>query len=104
MNMAPSLGEIRYMDRGNAFAVISAFDPENYRVAWKADMLPGFLLKSERWQMLTIDEATGQTKYENFEVFGGVLAYLVRYLAEAKIKAGFKAATDSLKKRAEETK
>jgi len=102
-NMALGLEEPRYFDRGNAFVVISTLDSENYRVAWKTDMLPSFLLISERWQILTVDEVTGQTKYETFEVFDGVLAYLVKFFVGAKLAAGFKAAADSLKKRAEET-
>jgi len=103
-NMAPSLSEPRSSDRGDAFVVVSTFDPENYRVAWKSDMLPSFLLNTERWQILTVDEATGQTKYETFEVFGGIVAYLVRFMVGAKLVVGFKAAADSLKNRVEEKK
>ncbi|KDR78383.1 hypothetical protein GALMADRAFT_245543 [Galerina marginata CBS 339.88] len=102
-NMAVGLEEPRYRDRGDAFVVISTMDSENYRVAWKTDMLPSFLLLTERWQILTVDEATGQTKYETFEVFDGLLAYFVKFFVGTKLVAGFNAAAESLKKRAEES-
>jgi len=104
VSMMPTLSEPRYIDRGNAFVVVSTYDPENYRVAWKADMLPSFLLNTERWQTLTVDEATGHTKYETFEFFGGILAYITKFMVGSKLAVCFQAAADSLKKRAEETK
>ena len=101
-NMAPSLSEPSYMNRGDAFCIVSHFEPENYRVAWKSDMMPSFLLATERWQILTVDEATGKTKYETFEVFDGLLAYFVKFFVGAKLEKGFVAAGESLKKYSEE--
>ncbi|KAF8901018.1 hypothetical protein CPB84DRAFT_1708650 [Gymnopilus junonius] len=103
-NMEPSLSEPSYANRGNAFVVVSHFEPENYRVAWKSDMYPSFLLATERWQILTVDEVTGKTKYENFEVFDGILAYFVKFFVGAKLAKGFVAAGESLKAHAEEMK
>lgn len=103
-NMAPGTEpeEPRHADRGDAFCIISTYDPVNYRVGWKSRMMPGFLLSAYRWQALHVDETTGMTRYENTEVFGGLLAYFIKYFVGPKLVKGFQGAGDSLKKRAEE--
>lgn len=102
-NMAPKdvPEDPSYWDKGNAYAVISTLEPEIYRVAWTAAMYPHFILNTVRTQALSIDEATGKTKYENREVFGGLLAYIVKFVAGAKLVKGFAGAAESLKKHAE---
>uniref|UniRef100_A0A8H7XLR2 Uncharacterized protein n=1 Tax=Psilocybe cubensis TaxID=181762 RepID=A0A8H7XLR2_PSICU len=88
-------------DRGDAFAMISMLEPENYRISWTAAMFPYFILRSLRTQALSVDKETGMTKYENFEAFGGLLAYLIRYMSSEQLKKGFAGAANSLKKQAE---
>ncbi|KAF8909669.1 hypothetical protein CPB84DRAFT_1765153 [Gymnopilus junonius] len=84
INTALTLSEPGVLDGGSAFAVVSTFDPENYR----------YLLNTERWQILSVDEATGKTKYETHEFFDGILRII-------KIAKGFQAAADTLKERVE---
>ncbi|KAF9562909.1 hypothetical protein CPC08DRAFT_706433 [Agrocybe pediades] len=102
-NMAPGdkPEEPKGSNRGDAFCVISTYDPVNYRVGWKSRMMPEFLLSAYRWQALHIDEATGKTRYENTEVFNGLLGYFIKYFVGSKLARGFQGAADSLKKRAE---
>ncbi|KAJ3503009.1 hypothetical protein NLJ89_g8626 [Agrocybe chaxingu] len=102
VNMPPKLGEPGWFGSGSAFVTISTLDPENYRAAWKTAGMPYFILHTERWQALSVDETTGKTKYENIEAFGGLAAYLVRLFVGTKLKVGFVAAAECLKKRAEE--
>lgn len=101
MNPGETPEDPSYRDKGNAFAMISTLEPENYRVAWTAAMYPNFVLRTVRIQALSIDEATGMTKYENREAFGGILAYVVKFLAGEKLVKGFAGAANSLKKHAE---
>jgi len=102
VNMPPKLGEPGWFGGGSAFVSIENLDHENYRAAWATAGVPYFILHTKRWQSLSVDENTGKTKYENLEAFGGILAYLVRFFVGAKLRLGFQAAADSLKKRAEE--
>ncbi|KAF8966894.1 hypothetical protein BDZ97DRAFT_1657011 [Flammula alnicola] len=103
VNMPPTMEEPGWFGANSAFTIISAMDPENYRVAWKFAGLPSFLLHTERWQALSVDEATGKTKYETIEVFGGIMAYIVKFFSREKLVAGFQAVADALKSRAEQT-
>ncbi|KAF8154106.1 hypothetical protein B0H34DRAFT_720351 [Crassisporium funariophilum] len=102
VNMPPTLEEAGMFGKSSAFVTVTTLDPTNYRVAWCTAGMPRFLLHTERWQALSVDEATGKTKYETIEVFGGILAYFVRFFVGSKLSVGFKAAADTLKKRAEE--
>jgi hypothetical protein len=45
--------------------------------------------------------ADGNTKYETREVFGGILAYIVMFFFQAKLKLSFDAMGVALKERAE---
>lgn len=102
VNLTPKLGEPSWLfSRGSAFVEIDTLDHENFRVSWSAVNMPSFLLRSRRWQTLSVDENTGKTKYYNVEAFGGLLAYLVRLLLGSKLKVCFQAAAEDLKTRAE---
>lgn len=79
-----------------AFERITVVDSENYRLAWANVEMPRFLLAAERWQILTI-EGNNQVKYESVEVFGGLLAHLVKFLLYEKLELGFKAHAKGLK-------
>jgi len=79
--------------------LVTVIDHDNYRAAWVYDVLPRWLLCTERWQTLSF--ADGKTKYETREVFGGVLAYIVMFFFQAKLKLSFDAMGVALKERAE---
>jgi len=100
VNLPPKLGE---PGASSTLVVIENLDHENYRVVWTTADHPYFLLHAKRWQSLSVDEDTGKTKFENFEVFSGILAYLVRFFVGAKLRLAFEAVADALKKRAEES-
>lgn len=101
MNPGEVPEEPGYWDKGNAFVFISTLEPEIHRIAWTTAMYPSWILHTVRTQALSIDEATGKTKYENREVFSGILAYVVKFVAGAKLMKGFAGAANSLKKHAE---
>lgn len=86
---------------GSAFERITALDHENYRTAWVNVEMPHWLLTAERWQAL-VEVEGGNTRYETIEVFGGLLAYLVRAFVGNGLKKGFIAMAEGLKSRAEE--
>ncbi|KAG1829309.1 hypothetical protein EV424DRAFT_1507553 [Suillus variegatus] len=86
---------------GSAFERITALDHENYRTAWVNVEMPHWLLTAERWQAL-VEVEGGKTRYETIEVFGGLLAYLVRAFVGNGLKKGFIAMAEGLKSRAEE--
>ena len=96
------MGEPGLFQVQSAFETITTVDHENYRVAWANIALPRFLLNAERWQLLSVD-GDGKTKYETTEVFGGILAYIIKFLMREKLAMGFNAQAEGLKKRAEQT-
>ncbi|KAF9480311.1 hypothetical protein BDN70DRAFT_623161 [Pholiota conissans] len=102
VNMPPTMDEPGLFGTNTAFCVITHIDGENYRVSWKTAGVPYFLLHTERWQALSIDEATGKTKYETVEAFGGILAYITSFFFGDKLRVSFKAAADTLKAHAEQ--
>jgi len=103
VNLPPTMEEPGLFGKGSAFTKITTLDHTNHRVAWCTEGLPKFLLHTERWQALSVDVATGRTKYENIEVFGGILAYFVKFFVGKNLALGFKAAADCLKQCAEES-
>lgn len=104
VHMPPTMDEpIGMFGANSAFCVITNIDSENHRAAWKTTGVPYFLLYTERWQALSVDEATGKTKYETIEVFGGVLAYVTSYFFGDKLRVSFQAFADTLKARAEQS-
>ncbi len=103
VNLTPKLGEPSGLfSRGSAFVEIDTLDHENFCVSWSTTNMPSFLLRSRRWQTLSVDENTGKTKYYNVEAFDGLFAYLVRFLLGSRLEVCFQAAAVDLKKRAEE--
>ena len=63
--------------------------------------MPAWLMTTERWQwLIAVDE--GKTKYETIEVFGGFLAYFVKWFVGSGLKLGFQAMSDGLKTRSEQ--
>uniref|UniRef100_A0A8H7XL02 SRPBCC domain-containing protein n=1 Tax=Psilocybe cubensis TaxID=181762 RepID=A0A8H7XL02_PSICU len=101
MNPGDVPEEPGYLDKGNAFVFISTLEPDIHRVAWTTSMFPSWILQSVRTQALSVDEASGKTKYENREVFSGFLSYIVKFFVGGKLNKGFAAAASSLKKHAE---
>lgn len=101
VHLPPTMGEPSFFQKQSAFELITAVDHENYRVAWVNLAVPGFLLNAERWQALSTD-SNGKTKYETNEVFGGIVAYLIKWLMREKLVMGFNAMAEGLKKRSEE--
>jgi hypothetical protein len=102
-NMPPKIGEPSgWFSSGSAFVVIDGLDHDNYHVSWSSIIGTPFLLHTKRWQGLSVDENTGKTKYYTIEAFGGLLAYLIRFLLRSKLRTGFRAAAQSLKACAEE--
>ncbi|KIK65012.1 hypothetical protein GYMLUDRAFT_160386 [Collybiopsis luxurians FD-317 M1] len=55
---------------------LRVIDHEKHRLAWRTCGFPEWLLWCERWQMLS-SSGQDKCKYESFEVFGGVLAYVM---------------------------
>lgn len=102
VNIPPTMQEPGLFGKNSAFVKITTVDHANHRAAWCTEGIPRFLLRTERWQALSVDEASGRTKYETIEVFAGLLAYFVKFFVGKNLALGFKAAADCLKKRAEE--
>jgi hypothetical protein len=101
VNIPPTMEEPGWFGKSSAFVRIKSIDHTNRRAAWCAEELPKFILHTERWQALSVDEATGRTKYETFEVFNGFLAYFVKFFVGKNLALAFQATADCLKKCAE---
>ncbi|KZP12881.1 hypothetical protein FIBSPDRAFT_897872 [Athelia psychrophila] len=105
VHIPPTMDDASVRSPSSSLERITVLDHENYRCAWVYISLPTWLLKAERWQMLTVvnsGEGEGEvTKYESIEVFGGILAYVVKFFVRSGLVEGFQAMTDSLKQRAE---
>ena len=102
VHLPPTMGEPGWFQKQSAFEIISTVDHENYRVAWTNVSFPRFLLNAERWQSLSMD-GNGRTRYETIEVFGGILAYILKFWLREKLVIGFNAQADGLKRWAEQT-
>ncbi|KAJ3537485.1 hypothetical protein NMY22_g5573 [Coprinellus aureogranulatus] len=103
VHLPPTMDAPGLLGKGSAFCEITVLDHENYRAAWETAptlLTPRFLLRTERWQILT-ETPDGKTKYETFEVFNGPVAYLVKLFVGAGLKVAFAAFADSLKERVE---
>ncbi|KAI0035560.1 hypothetical protein K488DRAFT_83003 [Vararia minispora EC-137] len=98
VRMPPSTDDTKPTMHSNE--IVTEHDPAAYRVAWRyVPAIPGTLF-AERWQRLSEVEG-GKTLYETREVFGGPLAYVVRWLMRSKLDVAFEAFAASLKERAE---
>src|SRR5882757_2935202 len=69
VNLPPTMQEPGLFGESTVFGKVTTIDHTNHRVAWSASEYWRFLLHTERWQALSVDEATGRTKYETIEVF-----------------------------------
>ncbi|KAF8889075.1 hypothetical protein BD779DRAFT_1439512 [Infundibulicybe gibba] len=103
IHLPPTMGKPGFFQAQSAFEIITALDHENHRAAWRSIAMPQFLLNAERWQALSVDEATGKTKYETTEVFGGLFAYIIKFIMREKLVMGFEAMGQALKQRGEES-
>lgn len=101
VNLPPTMEEPGMFGKSTVLVKVTTIDHTNHRAAWSSEGLPKFLLWTERWQALSVDEATGRTKYETIEVFGGFLAYFVKFFVGKNLALGFQAYADCLKKCAE---
>ncbi|KAJ3856698.1 hypothetical protein EV368DRAFT_78447 [Lentinula lateritia] len=96
------------LQTSSVFAEVTVLDHNNHHVAWRiAGMLPRWTLDAERWQMVTVEESGGggadvKCKYESFEVFKGILAYVVRCYVGRELTMGVNAMAEGLKRRAEQ--
>ncbi|KAA1470125.1 hypothetical protein DENSPDRAFT_835847 [Dentipellis sp. KUC8613] len=80
--------------------LITHVDHDAYRVAWVYKSLPRWLLNAERWQ--TLSEVNGKTRYETREVFGGPVAYILKFFMQQGLRDAFRAMAEALKARAEQ--
>ncbi|KAF7339813.1 hypothetical protein MVEN_01897800 [Mycena venus] len=76
---------------------ITTLDHDNFRVAWVTPGLLAWFLFVERWTMLTVVD--GKTKWETFEVFSGILAYIVYWVHYKNLLLAFRAMAEALKSR-----
>ena len=103
VNLPPTMEEPGLFGKGSTLVKITTIDHINHRAAWSAEGYWKFLLHTERWQALSVDQATGKTRYETIEVFGGFLAYFVKFFVGKNLALGFQATADCLKRCAEES-
>lgn len=111
VHLPPTLDDtsVGMFNKSSAFCVITAADHGNFRIAWDTSGIPAWILRTQRWQWLTeveadLEDGSGErkvTKYESVETFSGLAAYLVKWLMETKLNAGFQAQADGLKRWAE---
>ncbi|KAE9388478.1 hypothetical protein BT96DRAFT_431583 [Gymnopus androsaceus JB14] len=92
---------------------LKVVDHENHRLAWRttSSSFPEWFLWCERWQMITANEkrenlndsdAKAGCKYESYEVFGGLLAYVMWILCvKVLLLRGVVEMAEALKKRTE---
>jgi hypothetical protein len=97
--MPPTLEPIRPSQSTRCF--ITVVDHESFRAAWAYTGLPSWLLWTERWQTLTILD-NGRTRYETREVFGGISAYIVKFLYQGTLNECFAAMGKGLKEVSEQ--
>ncbi|KAK2465559.1 hypothetical protein APHAL10511_002451 [Amanita phalloides] len=100
VHIPPTMGEPGWFGKSSTMVQISTLDHENHRAAWITVGFPNFLLRAERWQVLSVD-TSGKTKYETAEVFSGILTWFIYFFVHANLKLGFSAHADGLKNRAE---
>ncbi|KAH8112063.1 hypothetical protein DFH11DRAFT_1546044 [Phellopilus nigrolimitatus] len=82
------------------FERVTVVDAAQHRLAWVNIDYPAWALRAERWQTLTVLDG-GRTRYETWEVFGGILAYAVKWFVGKPLRESFDAFADGLKTRSE---
>ncbi|TFK48240.1 hypothetical protein OE88DRAFT_1664710 [Heliocybe sulcata] len=98
-NMPPTLDAS--VQSKHAFEYVTNVDHANYRISWRNVDMPAWLLWADRWQTLE-EEADGKVKYTTFEVFGGIMAYIVKWFMRGHLEEAFEAMGKGLKERAEQ--
>ncbi|EPQ55909.1 hypothetical protein GLOTRDRAFT_138644 [Gloeophyllum trabeum ATCC 11539] len=86
-----------------AFELITHVDHTAHRIAWRNVDMPAWLLWGDRWQTVE-DDGSGGARYECYEVFGGLFAYVVRWFMKGHLEEAFEALGKTLKERAENPK
>ncbi|KAJ3727330.1 hypothetical protein DFJ43DRAFT_1086345 [Lentinula guzmanii] len=101
-------GNVGFLQKNSTLVEVTVLDHENHRVAWRlANGLPRWMLDAERWQMITAEEDGGseggemKCKYESYEVFKGILGYVVQWFVGKELKMGVDAMAEELKRRSE---
>ncbi|KIK65018.1 hypothetical protein GYMLUDRAFT_194831 [Collybiopsis luxurians FD-317 M1] len=110
VHLPPTMDDanVGFFGKNSTLVEVTVLDHENRRVAWRtANMLPRWMLDAERWQMITVEEDGGggetKCKYESYEVFKGILAYVVQWYVGKELKVAVDAMAKGLKERAEQT-
>lgn len=80
--------------------IITHFDSDSFRFAWRFATPSRWLISAQRWQVLR-EGPEGETIYESWEFFGGLAAYGIRFFMATKLQAAFDAMSQALKERAE---
>jgi len=82
--------------------ILTHVDAASFRLAWRFATPARWLISAERWQILRDGRPGDQrTVYETWEVFGGLLAYVIRFFMHKKLQDSFDAMSRALKDRAE---
>ncbi|KAG8215318.1 hypothetical protein J3R82DRAFT_8909 [Butyriboletus roseoflavus] len=104
VHIPPSFTPPKIFPAGSALEVITTFDTDNYRCAWKNVEFPSWLLDTERWQALVdvVEDGRKKTRYETVGVFNGWFAYVVKLVVGSGVQEGFRAMAEGLKIRSEE--
>ena len=84
----------------SASLVVTVLDHASHRLVWESRTLPPWLLRTERWQWLTVLDGS-KTLYETIEVFNGPVAWILKWFLSANLKSGFKTMAERLKERVE---
>jgi len=93
-NIPPSMDDNR--KQAHSLELVKAVDEENHRLSWIYVDYPSWVLRAERWQILT-SLPDGRTKYETWEVFGGSLAYVVKWHLGKSLEESFTSFATGLK-------
>lgn len=80
--------------------IITHFDSDTFRFAWRFATPSRWLITAQRWQVLR-EGPEGETIYESWEFFGGLAAYAIRFFMGTKLQAAFDTMSHALKERAE---
>jgi hypothetical protein len=104
VHIPPSFEPPKIFPASSAFEVITTLDPENFRCAWKNVERSSWILDAERWQALVevVEDGRKKTRYDTIEVFGGLLAYPIRFFLGSGLQDAFTAMAQGLKTRSEE--
>ncbi|KAF9078299.1 hypothetical protein BDP27DRAFT_1412300 [Rhodocollybia butyracea] len=107
VHLPPTLDDtnVGFLQKNSTIVEVTVLDRENHLVAWRtANMLPRWMLDAERWQMINVKEdghGKIKCKYESYEVFKGILAYVVKWFVGKELKVAVDAMAQGIKHRAE---